>query len=600
MRIRAGRDLNKVICFALMVMMLFSLASCAFIGGKDGELKPIITPTPTVPIAPTPTPTATNTTETPKESDAPSINIPGGFSIDDESDAMFAIVLGVPSGIGEPTRVIDDELTEEYGINYSFCVIPLRDNMHISIESINPDDMHFRESPLYTVIDEFSASLGEYYLINSFAEEESYISVYTRIVAQDGSSQGVFLVDPTEHGKDGEFIISPDKTPDRLNDSKLRIISTMAAGAIWQYGEELGLTNEWGEVLSSDVITPEQLALSKSACRNWIHSVISMIDYGSFNAEDPNYSNRAAQYAEIIFPDVKLNELPQTDSLTDRGEEIFTMVGNRQIFPAFASADGKTGYIIIGISNDDDDEPDDFFRVDWEAIEPFDVYRLFQYRLVGVKPMQRIIMGGRPYDEFYEKYLGPESVSALEKLGFNYSPGWLDRQGVWVTGSTWLLRDLGDLGSGSGKRSETYILLDDDEENITYLGAYSPFYYESETQAEEDWSDLGIVKIPSSWDYEVQIHNDLTIIGESAHGSFNMWVGYSMIDSIESELERSNSYEEFVFDDGHVGYMLFFDDLVSWLREDWMTLHLYDFYDENVFENNKDIAMKIARSLTTE
>ena len=559
MRTQVRKNLNKVIRLVLLVMMLFSLTAC---GGEKNEVL------------------------NPNEDNVLAIQVPGGFDIDDKSDVMFAVILGAPSGMGEPARVVVDQLAEEYGANYSFCLIPLRDSINIRIESVTAGDMAFNDFPPYAETDEFTASLGAYYLVNSFMEEESDLYLYTRIVAQDGYEQGVFLVDPVNHGESGEFIISPSKIPAGLNDSKMRLISGMAANAVWQYGVELGWVDEWGQ--SDQPITPEQLALSQLSYTESIYSILSMFGYRQ--SDEPHYSEKTKQYAAALFPGVKINQLPETDEITARGDQLFTWGNTTQILLSAASADGKTGYVMVNIS-------DEVYRVDWEADEPFDVYRPFQYQLIGVQPMQRFVMGGQPYENFVDKYLTPESTTALEELGITYVPGYLDNMGVWGAGNTWLLRDLGAEANGW---TETYILLDDDGDRITYLGAYSPADYETETikEVEDGWTDLGIICIPSSWNYETHILDDIVIYGEGSSAPFNMWAGWLMADSVESAVESSTTYEQFLFDDGHIGYMLFFDTYISWQREDWMSLQLQHDGNELIYENNKDLILKIARSLT--
>ena len=428
MRTRVRGSFNKVIGFALMVMVLLSFAA-------RGE----------------------------------SASIPGGLNLDHKPGAMFAVILGTPAGMDKPTKVIASHFSEQNESNYSFYLIPLRDGIHISIENIYSHDMHFSELP-YMIRDKFTAKLGEYYLVNAFKEPEPLPYTCVRIVAQDDSEQAAFLLDPTEYGESGEFIISPSKIPDGLNDSKTRLLSGMAAGAVWQYGKELGWVDSLG--LSSTHITPRQLALSQSAYQKTLYNIIENIDYG--HLEEPLYSGKAEQYAAALFPGVKMNELPETDEITNRDDQLFTWMETAHILLSAPSADGKTGYVVVGISYENENGAfDDFYRVDWKADEPFDVYRPFQYRLIGVQPMERFLLGGAGVEELTDKYLGSESAAALKKFGITHSLGHIDKPGAWGSGSTLLLKTK-TIDADGNEGTVTYILLDDGEDRITYL-AYSIF-----------------------------------------------------------------------------------------------------------------------------
>ena len=566
-------NLNKIISFILMILILFSLVAC---GGEKVD-----NPAPEAPSKPP-------VTKNPDKDDSPPLPSQNDPDIKDEADAMFKIVLGAPSGMGEPATVLNGYFPEEGEPNYSFSLIPLRDGIKIDIETIYRHDLHFSELP-YTSMDEVTGKLGEYYLVNAFVKQQDWY-MCVRIVAQDGDEQASFLVDPVEHGESGEFTLFPGKIPDGLNDSKMQLLSGLAAGAVWRHGVELS----WVEYLgtSSELITPRQLALSQAAYEDTLRYIIEINDYGYL--EEPYYSAKAEQYAAALFPGVRVNALPESDSLTDRYDWLFSWADETRILLTAASADGKTGYVIVSIEHENENGWfENIYRVDWEADEPFDIYLPFQYRLVGVQPLERYLLGLSMHDHYFSNYLGDEAVETLKKLGITSAPYYIDTPGIWGVGDIMLFKTV------CTDDSVVYVLLEEDGDRIIYLGAAAP-PNDPEPTVEEGWSNLGIVTIPSHWTYSIQIHDDLVIDGEGPSGSFMMWAGYLMGDSVEAEVESSLYSEPFEFDDGHIGYMLYFDNVISWLREDGMTLHLYDFYDESVYENNTELVLKIARSLTAE
>jgi len=154
--------------------------------------------------------------------------------------------------------------------------------------------------------------------------------------------------------------------------------------------------------------------------------------------------------------------------------------------------------------------------------------------------------------------------------------------------------------------NDTFTIHTDNTDYTVHPGSYSPSNdttNETETpgkQTEDEWINLGIISIPSSWTYEIHILDDIVIYGESSYAPISMWSGWLMADSVESVVESSISSERFVFDDGHTGYMLFFDTYISWVREDWMSLNLNHYGDDLIYKSNKDLILKIAKSLTIE
>ena len=578
MRTNAGGKIFRIVGFALMVIILLSLAAC-------GTSERIYEPD----DEDDPTPRATKI----PEEDAPAKPSPDGQSTD--ADAMFAIVLGEPAGMGEPAGVLNGYFPEAGDSNYCFSLIPMRDELQISIETIYIHDMHFSERP-YMTMEEITASQGEYYRVNAYLKPQPDLYVCVRIVAWDGDKQGTFLVDPVKHGDSGIFFVSAGKTPDGLDDSKMQLLSGMAAGAVWQYGQELGWVDDIA--MSETPITPEQLALSQESYQNTLRYIIEINDYGHLEA--PYYSAKAGQYAAALFPGVNISELPKSDALIGRGKHLFEWREETEILMTAMSADAKTGYVIVGISYENANGAfEDAYCVMWEAVEPFDVYRPFQYKLVGVQPMMRYLLGGPAYDEYVANYLGAPADAAITQWGVTGSPEYIVKPGTWGFEDTILLKTICTDGS------VVYILLEDNGELITYLGAGAPDTGEPVDTATtgvyvgDGWSDLGIITIPSNWDYDIH-YSEYVIFGESNSSTFMLFAGFLGADSIESAVESSLSSEPFVFNDGEVGYMLQFEDEICWLRNDWMLLNLYHFGDKSIYENNRDLILKIAGSLTVE
>jgi len=116
----------------------------------------------------------------------------------------------------------------------------------------------------------------------------------------------------------------------------------------------------------------------------------------------------------------------------------------------------------------------------------------------------------------------------------------------------------------------------------------------------EGWTDLGIITIPSAWIHEVQMHGDLTITGGTDNEPIIMWAGELMYDSVEAAVADGISSDRFVFNDGHTGYIVYYNTSIWWIREDWMALSLNHGGDLSVFDNNKELILRIARSLTVE
>ena len=69
------------------------------------------------------------------------------------------------------------------------------------------------------------------------------------------------------------------------------------------------------------------------------------------------------------------------------------------------------------------------------------------------------------------------------------------------------------------------------------------------------------------------------------------------VESIESMVESSLTASEFVFDDGHVGYMLEFENDIWWVREDWMAMSFRHGGYRDFFGLHENLILEVARTL---
>jgi len=128
-----------------------------------------------------------------------------------------------------------------------------------------------------------------------------------------------------------------------------------------------------------------------------------------------------------------------------------------------------------------------------------------------------------------------------------------------------------------------------------------------------DWVTLdiesGTISIPPTWEYEYGNWGSLNFNGDSG-ASDTIFMGVSefitMTDVIESTerfmefVNYADSSQEFVFDDGYVGFMLEYPTSISWARSDsWLRLSFSHGGARSHFVNNENIITTIARSFIT-
>ena len=244
-------------------------------------------------------------------------------------------------------------------------------------------------------------------------------------------------------------------------------LSEAVASAVWQYGEDFGWVDETG--LSDAAITPLQLASSQAAYRQALIQWFWEDPLLSLGSESLSDEDKEDLYARVLFPGVEADALPESDKLKDFSmgiSPISTVEAARALFSA-ASPDGYAGYVIVRMLYEyNDAEYEDFYRVEWEATADGSI---FPYRLTGVRPMMRYQLGGIPYDNFNERYAASAPAAVLEALGIHHALGNVAKWGGWGEGTSLVVKTT--LVQGDDE-SNTYLFIDDDEENLVYLSAF--------------------------------------------------------------------------------------------------------------------------------
>jgi len=248
----------------------------------------------------------------------------------------------------------------------------------------------------------------------------------------------------------------------------IQTLSRAAASAVWQYGKDLGWVDEYG--LTESIITPRQLALSQAAYRQTLIYWCWENPINNDLADD----KRESCYAQALFPDVLENALPEEDEFSgwSWGVNVFSQVESSWPLIPVASADGKVGHVLVRFFYENDNGFfEDFYLVVWEKSESINAEKPFRYQLAGVRPMMRFLLGYEPHDYFSEKYLESIPTETLKKLGITHPLGYLDKWGAWGTWEPENIIIMKTISSPGEAEHATYILLHEDEENITYLSA---------------------------------------------------------------------------------------------------------------------------------
>jgi len=106
----------------------------------------------------------------------------------------------------------------------------------------------------------------------------------------------------------------------------------------------------------------------------------------------------------------------------------------------------------------------------------------------------------------------------------------------------------------------------------------------------------GNIEVPLAWRYEVGFDGMTTFHGEGSGGPITLWIGASELLDLERALRAASSYEEFVFRDGHVGYMAHYPDSVSWMRDEQVSFSVHHMGDISMFTRNESLIMSIAET----
>jgi len=141
------------------------------------------------------------------------------------------------------------------------------------------------------------------------------------------------------------------------------------------------------------------------------------------------------------------------------------------------------------------------------------------------------------------------------------------------------------------------------------IGGCAPGFFLSRTNTlvdlRENWLDLGIISIPAAFTYEKDgAHDDILIMtgcpfvpSRDVLGTTHMRAGYLMVESIEYMVESSLAASEFLFDDGHLGYMLEFEYDIWRVRGDWMAVSFWHGGNRDFFDIHGGLVLEVAGTL---
>jgi|GEM_PF-5642928 len=127
----------------------------------------------------------------------------------------------------------------------------------------------------------------------------------------------------------------------------------------------------------------------------------------------------------------------------------------------------------------------------------------------------------------------------------------------------------------------------------------------------EGWVTLEVenmlISIPPTWEYEYGRWGSLNFSSNDVADPISMGLSEflsigDIVDSTGRFMEvvyDADSFQEFVFNDGHIGFKLENPTHISWVRDDtWMHLSLIHDGARSCFTNNEAIITAIARTLT--
>jgi|GEM_PF-3145059 len=250
-------------------------------------------------------------------------------------------------------------------------------------------------------------------------------------------------------------------------------LSEAAASAVWKYGKELYWVDEYG--VSMIPVTPWLLGTSKAAYQQALIYLCWYDPLSRIDSYDTPGEEKEALYAEIMFRGMKEDIFLDTDAFSDWtwGMNVFETAKAAQAIFSSASVDGDGGFVIVRFLYENDGaEYEDYYQVNWQVNEDAGADHPFPYQLAGVLPMPRYLLGGLPLGEFKEKYIGSASVEPLAALGITHEIDDLDHWGAWGTWGADSPIVIKALSWPSDEALVTYILVDDDGENVTYLRAF--------------------------------------------------------------------------------------------------------------------------------
>jgi len=126
-----------------------------------------------------------------------------------------------------------------------------------------------------------------------------------------------------------------------------------------------------------------------------------------------------------------------------------------------------------------------------------------------------------------------------------------------------------------------------------------------------EWTSQGTenvnISFPATWEYDFGNWGSLSFTGEGMTDPIFMGVhefisATDILDSTGRFMEivtEADSSQEFVFDDGHIGFMLEYPTSIRWVRADsWMAVNFSHGGARSHFVNNEELVLAIARSLT--